>query len=404
MAGLGATTLDLTRLRGRWSELLATAKAPQGLGPTVESRLQPVAKFGSNPGQLQMFTYVPDELPPAPALVVVLHGCTQTAAAYEAGAGWSTLAERYGFVLVCPQQSAANNQKSCFNWFLPGDTARGEGEALSIRQMVERAVVDHGVDRSRIFVTGLSAGGAMAAVMLATYPDVFAAGGIVAGLPYGSAANVQQALQAMFQAGGRPAAEWGDLVRAASPHRGPWPRLSIWHGGADAVVKPVNAGELVKQWTDVHGLPARPSGRDVVDGHAREVWRDAAGHDVIESFTIAGMGHGAPLRAGEAEGMCGTPGAFLLEVGISSSYHLAKFWGLANGPARQASARATAVPVPNGEVAYASPDGTVVMPPATAGAPPRRPAPGAVLRLGPGGNDIGSIITGALKAAGLMKG
>ena len=103
----------------------------------------------------------------APALVVVLHGCTQTAAGYDLGAGWSTLAERYGFVLLLPEQTPANNPKTCFNWFLPGDTARDRGEALSIRQMIEKTIGAHGVDRKRVFITGLSAGGAMTAAMLA---------------------------------------------------------------------------------------------------------------------------------------------------------------------------------------------------------------------------------------------
>ena len=144
------------------------------------SRLTEVHGFGSNPGALRMFKYVPER--PEPALVVVLHGCTQTAASYDFGAGWSTLADRYGFVLLLPQQQPANNPNKCFNWFLADDIERGKGEALSIRQMVEAMIRDHGIDRRRVFVTGLSAGGAMTSVMLATYPEIFAAGAVIAGL------------------------------------------------------------------------------------------------------------------------------------------------------------------------------------------------------------------------------
>ena len=128
--------------------------------------------------------------------MVVLHGCTQTAAGYELGAGWSTLARRYGFALLMPEQTKANNARLCFNWFEPHDIQRGEGEAASIRAMVEQMARAHGIDRKKIFVTGLSAGGAMSAVMLATYPDVFAGGAMIAGLPYGVANNVRQALHA----------------------------------------------------------------------------------------------------------------------------------------------------------------------------------------------------------------
>src|SRR5690348_1763511 len=163
-----------------------------------------------------MLTYRPKNLGRSPALVVVLHGCTQSAASYDTGAGWSTLAERHGFVLLLPEQPATNNPKTCFNWFLPDDIERNRGEALSIRQMIEKAILAHRIDRSRVFITGLSAGGAMASAMLATYPDVFAAGAIIAGLPYGTAGNVQQAFESMFQGRSRSGKEWGDLVRGAS--------------------------------------------------------------------------------------------------------------------------------------------------------------------------------------------
>ncbi|WP_375461471.1 alpha/beta hydrolase family esterase [uncultured Enterovirga sp.] len=408
MAGLRATTLDLSSLRKRWQEAVRSGSVSlaDSTGAGSTAKLQPVAGFGSNPGALQMFTYVPESLPAAPAMVVVLHGCTQTAAGYAVGAGWDMLAEHYGFVLVCPQQPSSNNPKSCFNWFQPGDTTRGAGEALSIREMIERAATDHNVDRSRIFVTGLSAGGAMAAVMLATYPEVFAGGGIVAGLPYGAAANVQQALHAMFQGDNRPAGSWGDLVRAASPHHGPWPRLSIWHGASDGTVKPGNARELVKQWTDVHGLPAVPTETGVVDGHPRELWRDASGREVLESFTIAGMGHGAPLAVGTDDDNYGATGPFLLEVGISSSYHMAAFWGLLSesDSAAPHRPRAVSASAPAGSVALVSPDGSIEM---TRSKAPR-PSPSSTDKVGaqpaperPG--DVGAIISNALRAAGLMK-
>src|ERR1700733_14442510 len=157
------------------------------------SPLAEIADFGANPGDLRMFAFVPEHLQPKPALVVVLHGCGQTAAGYDSGAGWSTLAKRYGFALLMPEQQPSNNAQGCFNWFNPEDTARGRGEAGSIRQMIARMVGDHGIDQGSIYVTGLSAGGAMTSVMLATYPDIFAGGAIIAGLPFGVATNVREA-------------------------------------------------------------------------------------------------------------------------------------------------------------------------------------------------------------------
>ena len=191
------------------------------LKPGQRSPLVETKNFGSNPGALRMFTFAPDNLQPAPGLVVVLHGCGQSAAAYDLGAGWSTLAKHYGFALLMPQQQPFNNANGCFNWFNREDTARDRGEAGSIRQMIARAVKDIGIDRERIFVTGLSAGGAMTSVMLATYPEIFAGGAVIAGLPFGVATNMREALSGMFQSPSRPASELGDLVRSASNSQGP---------------------------------------------------------------------------------------------------------------------------------------------------------------------------------------
>src|SRR3954452_25472500 len=166
-------------------------------------------------------------------------------------------------------------------------------------------------------------------VMLATYPEVFAGGAIIAGLPYGAATNVQQAFENMYQCPPRAARAWGDLVRSASTHKGPWPRVSVWHGGADATVFPPNATEIIKQWSNVHGLSAGPSFEATVDGYPRQVWVNGAGDELIESYTIPNMPHGTPLATGAADDQCGVAGPFLLEVGISSSYHIARFFGLA---------------------------------------------------------------------------
>ena len=321
--------LGLGSSRAGWRKFFQALERHHTAAGNSTTRLRENFGFGSNPGNLRMFVYRPASLADNPALVVVLHGCTQTAAGYDLGAGWSTLADRYGFVLLFPEQQRSNNPNGCFNWFQPAHSERGRGEPLSIRQMIEKSIVDHGIDRRRVFVTGLSAGGAMTSNMLACYPEVFAAGAIVAGLPYGAATSVQQAFETMFQSPSRPAPAWGDLVRKASPHRGPWPRISVWHGNADKTVIPPNAREIIKQWTDLHGLPISPSAKTRVDGFPREVWLNERGDELIESYTIANMAHGTPLAVGEAEGACGAPGPFLLSVGISSSYHIAKFFGIA---------------------------------------------------------------------------
>ena len=362
--------------------------------PTV---LKQSKSFGPNPGNLRMFSYHPSGAANC-ALVVVLHGCGQTAAAYDHGAGWSTLADRYGFALLMPEQQQSINPNSCFNWFQPEDTARGRGEAASICQMVESMVRENGVDPNRVFITGLSAGGAMTSAMLACYPDVFAAGAIIAGVPYGAASNVQQAFESMFKCPSRSAKDWADRVRAAAPHHGGrWPRVSVWHGNADKTVVPSNAREIVKQWTAVHGLTIEPSVVKTVGGYPRQVWLNEAGEELIESYTIGRMAHGTPLATGKADTECGAAGPYLLDVGISSSFHIAKFFGLTAAGARQGLSRedvagSAALPAPNPPQSWhqnqrnrdtETKDGRHEM---------RTPR-----------SDIGAVINKALEAAGLLR-
>ena len=322
----------LQSFRSRFEGLLASARQNAASARATRLRrpteLRELIGFGANPGNLRMFAYAPEHLPPKAPLVIALHGCTQTADEYDHGTGWSSLADNFGFAVVYPQQQPANNPKNCFSWFLPGDIARGHGEALSIREMVEHAIATFAADRGKVFVTGLSAGGAMASVMLATYPEVFAGGAIIAGLPYGCASNVQQAFEAMFTEQGHAAQALGDRVRAASRHRGPWPKISVWHGTSDPIVKPSNGEDIIRQWTNVHGLSDSPSYEELIGSHTRRVWSDANGKARIEAFSISGMAHGVPLATTRADESCGAAGAFFLDVGISSTHHIARFWRL----------------------------------------------------------------------------
>jgi poly(hydroxyalkanoate) depolymerase family esterase len=362
---------------------------------------------------------VPPDLRPQPALVAVLHGCGQTAAGYDVGAGWSTLAKHYGFALLMPEQQATNNAHTCFNWFNPEDIKRGHGEACSIRQMIARMVSQHRIDKHRVFVTGLSAGGAMTSVMLSTYPEVFAAGAIVAGLPYGGATNVREALNGMLRAPARPAYELGDLVRNASKHRAPWPKISVWHGTADRTVNPANADEIVKQWLDVHRLPSHPMSEGTVDGYPHQIWWNADGETVVESYTITDMAHGTPIGKAENDQRYGREGAFLIEAGISSSHHIASFFGLTNGiPKLAKSASRAGAESPSAKlIPLASPlpapvsDLSKILQPLIAAVQPSssQAKPKAAQRAKPKTEqqrrtlDVGAVITRALTAAGLMK-
>lgn len=290
------------------------------------TRLCALSDFGMNPGELKAWIYVPDLMTSMP-LVVVLHGCTQTAVDYDIGSGWSELAERYGFAVLFPEQQRANNPNLCFNWFQPGDTVRDGGEASSIVQMMNAVALRHLIDPTRVFVTGLSAGGAMANVMLATHPERFAGGAVIAGLPYGAANSVTQAMQKMRGTGHVDEARYADIVRRASGHTGPWPTISVWHGDADHTVHVSNADATVAQWLGIHGLGTTPDRLDIVEGHRHRVWYGPAGHIAVEDYRIAGFGHGTPLKT-RGPGGCGSPGPHMLEAGISSTWQLASSWDI----------------------------------------------------------------------------
>lgn len=364
MARLSKIIPDIIRNRHRWEQHLPKLDGDLFSGLTSELRtsvcgvggdkLSEVVGFGSNPGNLRMLKYIPEGLARSAPLVVLLHGCTQTAAGYDLGSGWSRLAKQHGFGLLLPEQQRTNNPNMCFSWFQTADTERNAGEALSIRQMIESVTTEHKFDAKQTYITGLSAGGAMTSAMLAVYPEVFAGGAIIAGLPFRAASNVQEAFSAMsggsssmssmlpaglgmgqLGSGQRSAGSWGDAVRAASPYSGPWPKISIWHGDADATVNVSNGHAIAQQWCDVHGVPGNAAVKTKVDGHQRSAWVDAKGATIIEAYSIKGLGHGVPIdfrgRNGEP---CGLPDAFFLDAGIGSTSHIAKFWGL-TGAARK---------------------------------------------------------------------
>lgn len=291
------------------------------------SKLTAVSDFGDNPGALRMWMYAPKGLPRGSPLVVVLHGSTQTAAAYAEGAGWIALADQYAFAVLCPEQTRENSRTLSFNWFRPQDMAHGRGEPRSIAMMVERTIRDVMVDEKKVFITGLSSGGAMTAIMLATYPGVFAAGAVIAGLPFGTATTLPTALWAMSVGRALTPQTWGNKVRLAARPTA-WPSVSIWQGGADKVVNPSLADSLIAQWTNVHGINGSGTQANTSDGRGYQVWHSDDGAAKVERHDVPGMGHGTPLKTSGPHAY-GTAGPYLLDVGLSSSFEIAKSWGVA---------------------------------------------------------------------------
>ncbi|WP_076955689.1 PHB depolymerase family esterase [Teichococcus deserti] len=357
----------------------------QGAWTQTGSRLVDNVEFGSNPGGLRMLSYVPQGLPPGAPLVVALHGCTQTATDYDRGCGWSDMAERSGFALLMPEQRRANNAHLCFNWFEPGDTGRDRGEALSIRQMINQMLEVHALDPRQVYISGLSAGGAMTSVMLACYPEVFAAGAVIAGLPHGAASNVQEALGAMARPLDLPATIRARALRSASSYCGVWPRVAVWHGEADTTVHPGNAEEVAKQWLGVHNLAGVSPQHGIGDGGEKlQRWFGEGGAVQVAVHRVVGLGHGMPIAAGRKAGQCGEAGPYVLEAGCSATHGILAFWGLPTG-------------------GDAMPKAEILPPGRPEQADPRAPLSALAQAWHAAENGPAEVISRALRAAGLLR-
>src|SRR5215510_11659084 len=315
----------------------ACGVAPADDGPAVSGvaqavTLTEVTNFGSNPGALKMFTFVPSGLASGAPLVVVLHGCTESASSYSTQTEWGNLGQRFGFAVVFAEQETANNSSSCFNWFQTGDISRGQGEALSIKQMVDNMKSTHGSDPARVFVTGISAGGLMTTVMMATYPDVFAGGAVMSGGPYKCATSLTDASTCQLGNVSHTPQQWGDLVRNAfSGFTGPFPRLISFHGSMDATVAPADQQQQVDQWSNVLGIDETADVNETFRTATHKVFRDASGRSMIETYLVSGMGHALTVDPGTNPDQGGATGAFSEDHDIYSSFYSAQFFGLTAG-------------------------------------------------------------------------
>jgi poly(hydroxyalkanoate) depolymerase family esterase len=222
--------------------------------------------------------YVPRRpLPPQPALMVMLHGCTQSPEDFATGTRMNALAERHGFLALYPGQVSSANANLCWNWFRGGDQARDRGEPGLIAGLVHQVMAEHRVDPKRVFAAGLSAGGAMVATLGALYPDLFAAIGIHSGLPHGAATDMVSAFAAMRQ--GR-----------AGRGRIEVPAI-IFQGDRDATVNAANAAELAAQ-----AKPKAAVLESVTRGEAGHAYTcrrltGSDGRSLLETWTIHGGGH-----------------------------------------------------------------------------------------------------------------
>nr|WP_026283518.1 PHB depolymerase family esterase [Rhizobium sp. 2MFCol3.1] len=293
---------------------------------TTNAIFEMTSKFGSNPGRLLMKSFAAQDLLPKSPLVVVLHGCRQTPESFDAASGITRLAKARGFAVLFPQQTASNNPHRCFNWFRPSAVARDRGELLSIKQMIAHACSKHRCNRSRVFIVGLSAGGAMAAALVANYPDTFAGAAFVAGMPVGSARDALSALGAMNRGATAPSSGWGSNVTGLSDLKRSYPPISVWQGTLDTVVNPKNADAMLEQWLQASNVDPLIQRTETKSWGTRRTW-GAKGSNPIVSYSIKGMGHGFPVkRTSRKSSGAGDP--YVLAAGVSAPLELMHLWGI----------------------------------------------------------------------------
>jgi poly(hydroxyalkanoate) depolymerase family esterase len=300
----------IERAGGAPGNLPAGVAAPGGFGAGDERTFTVAGKTR------RALVHAPAGVEPQTAvpLVCMLHGCTQDAASFAAATRMNDAADRHGFLAVYPQQERGDNPQGCWNWFLPEHQARGAGEPASIAAIVRELMGTSSpwaIDPRRVFVAGLSAGGAMAAILAATYPDVFAAVAVHSGLAYRSAANVGAALTAMARGSEDPVGQGRAAHAAMGDHARAVPSIVV-HGGADTRVAPVNAHRVLQQSMAANRLAAPEAGdldlarptttsRGQDDGghtYTRRQWTDRRGVLMHELLEVDGLGHawsgGAP--------------------------------------------------------------------------------------------------------------
>ncbi len=302
----------------------------------TQSELTRILNFGSNPGNLQMMMHKSNDLPQENEkrpLVVILHGCSQSADAVAIQTGWNKLADSYQFYAMYPQQKMSNNPNDCYNWFRPNDVSKNKGEAHSIKQMIDYVRDSLSIDSTRIFIYGLSAGAAMAVALMADYPALFNAGAILAGGPFMSAENYAQGMVAMTNPRQKSSFELAQPVIRQNPtFTQPYPRMIIIHGKKDFVVDIRNSYQLIQQWTFVHHTDTiadeKITSFNSNDDITKYIYRDSLNRDILIYYEAEDLGHAVMIDPGDSVYQGGQKSIFAVDKNFFSTYWIARDFGL----------------------------------------------------------------------------
>jgi feruloyl esterase len=288
-------------------------------------------EFGENPGDLKMSIYLPknksaEKIP----VVVALHGCSQNAKSMAWQTGWNTLADKYNFAVLYPEQRRKNNSTNCFNWFEIDDISENSGECGSIYNMITYGLREFNLDTQYVYIYGLSAGAAMSLSMMAIYPDKFKSGAIYAGVPFKTATNKKEGFEAVKKEINLSPEEWASKMEVNSSTV--FPQLIVLHGKDDQIVPISYSNEIVEQWAQVNKISTLPdkveSNFDSNSDVTRLSYYDKSGKEKIIFYKFENLRHEVAIDTGNGEKQGGNKSVFSKDIDFFSTYWIAKDFGL----------------------------------------------------------------------------
>lgn len=298
-----------------------------------QNNLVEITNFGANKGNLEMYVYKPINNDMEVSLVVVLHGCAQTATEMAEQSGWNTLADSNNFMVLYPQQKVENNLNRCFNWYENMDISKNDGESATIKEMIQFAIQNYDIDPSKIFISGLSAGGAMTNVLLANYPDLFDSGAILSGIPFKAANDLTTAYAAMQGKIEKTNEEWvASISNNNLNYDGKYPKVVIVHGSDDPFVSIKNAEIIEMQWKGIHKIETNLTIVPEFNGNSdiNKITYFKNNCPFIVKYEINNLGHAMAVDPGLEKHQGGNVAKFAVDKNFHTTYWVANFFGLVN--------------------------------------------------------------------------